>query len=277
MTPAGYYRYPTILNDAITFVSEDDLWTVSSSGGTASRLTASQGRASAPAYSPDGKYLAYTGREEGHNEVYLMPAKGGESKRMTYLGANSSVVCWGRDGDAVIFASNAAQPFAKKYALWSVSITGGSPQKLPYGLAHAIAFGSENRTLIGRNTGDPARWKRYRGGTAGVLWVDSHGSGEFKKLDQLKGNITSPIWVKDRIYFISDQNGMGNIYSATPTGRNVTQLTDHREYYARNASTDGKKIVYHAGGELFSLDLKTEEVRKVEIEYNSTRSERNRK
>lgn len=277
MTPAGYYRYPTILDENIAFVSEDDLWTVSGSGGTAVRLTSNQGRASAPAYSPDGKYLAYTGREEGHNEVYVMPAKGGESKRLTYLGAISSVVCWSRDGNTIIFASNAAQPFAKKYALWSISITGGSPQKLPYGLAHAIALGAENRTLIGRNTAEPARWKRYRGGTAGVLWVDSDGSGKFRKLQQLEGNITSPLWVKERIYFISDQNGIGNLYSATPTGGDIKQLTDHKEYFARNASTDGKSIVYHAGGDLFRLDLKTEDISKIEIAYNSTRTERNRK
>ena len=91
MPASGYYRYPTIYNDTIVFVSEDDLWNVSASGGVARRLTANLGTISHPFFSPDGSLLAFTGREEGHSEVYVMPAEGGPVKRVTYLGVTSSV------------------------------------------------------------------------------------------------------------------------------------------------------------------------------------------
>ena len=115
--PAGYYRFPTICDETVVFVCEDDLWTVSASGGAPHRLTANLGQVSAPALSPDGSRLAFTGREEGQPEVYCMPAEGGPARRLTYLGADTRVVGWSPDGAAIIFASNTAQAFL--YDLYS--------------------------------------------------------------------------------------------------------------------------------------------------------------
>jgi tricorn protease len=109
--PAGYYWYPTIHNDTIIFVSEDDLWTVSACGGMARRLTANLGSVTAPALSPDGALLAFTGYEEGQPEVYTMPSMGGPATRLTYLGSRTHVIGWRPDGQAIIFASDSGQPF----------------------------------------------------------------------------------------------------------------------------------------------------------------------
>ena len=96
-TSSGYYRYPAVYGDTVVFVSEDDLWTVPAGGGTARRLTANLGAISFPYFSPDGSTLAFTGREEGHSEVYVMPAEGGPVRRLTYLGATSNVLGWSPD------------------------------------------------------------------------------------------------------------------------------------------------------------------------------------
>src|SRR5439155_15230430 len=98
MSTQGYYRYPTIRGETVVFVSEDDLWTVPASGGVARRLTSGLGMASHPSLSPDGKWLAFSGRDEGHAEVYVMPAEGGEPKRLTFLGSMTNVVGWTSDG-----------------------------------------------------------------------------------------------------------------------------------------------------------------------------------
>ncbi|MEL6382483.1 MAG: S41 family peptidase, partial [Cyanobacteria bacterium J06626_18] len=269
--------FPTIHSDRVVFVCEDDLWSVPVAGGGAVRLTANLGEVKAPMFSPDGSQLAFIGREEGHAEVYVMPSAGGNARRLTFLGANTMVAGWSQDGQSILFASNASQPFPRLMELHSVSAEGGLPQRLPYGMAHAIAFGPNGRAVLGRNIAEPAYWKRYRGGRVGVLWVDATGDGQFEKLLDLQGNVASPMWIGDRIYFLSDHEGIGNLYSCTPTGQDLQQLTEQREYYARNATTDGQRIVYHAGANLFCYDVASGAQHEIPIEFHSPQVQRQRK
>ena len=173
-TPA-YLRHPTLDGDRIAFVADDDLWTVPAGGGIARRLTAGLSEPSTPCLSPDGRWLAFVGRDEHHPEVHVMPAEGVQPR--TCVSVPSQV--------------------------------------------NHIAFGAGGRVAIGRNTDDPARWKRYRGGRAGAIWVDTEGSGTFRRLDQLAGNVTTPMWVGDRLYFIGDGEGVGNLYSCRADGTDV--------------------------------------------------------
>jgi len=229
-------------------------------------------------FSPDGSLLAFTGSEEGPTEIYCMPSEGGQARRLTYLGAMSTVAGWMPDGSQVVFSSNARQPMARIRVLFAVDRQGASlPQQIPIGPATAISHGPRGGVVIGRNAGDPARWKRYRGGTAGELWVDKDGTGEFRQLIQLDGNLASPMWLGRRIFFLSDHEGIGNLYSCTPTGKNIRRHSDCEEFYLRNPSTDGRRIVYHAGADLFLYDPKSDETAKVEIELRSPRIQCNRK
>lgn len=274
---SGYYRFPTVAGNRVVFVCEDDLWSVSLGGGLAIRLTSNLGEVTHPFLSPDGTQLAFVGREEGHAEVYIMPANGGVAKRLTFLGTNSTVVGWSRDGKSIIFASNTAQPFRRIYNLYQISVEGGLPERLNVGLGHHIAYGANGGAILGRNTSDIARWKRYRGGTVGVLWIDPEETGKFHKLIDLPGNLASPMWVGERIYFICDHEGIGNIYSCTPNGQDLQRHTHSREYYVRNATTDGKVIVYHAGGELFYFNPATGENQQIKVEFYSPQVQRQRK
>ena len=274
---SGYYRFPTIHGDRVVFVCEDDLWSISAGGGIALRLTANLGAVSHPSFSPDGQHLAFVGREEGHAEVYVMPAEGGSATRLTFLGAGTQVVGWSADGHSILFASSAGQPFRRLTQLHSISREGGLPQLLPYGMAHRISFGPDGAVLLGRNIGDPARWKRYRGGLAGVMWIDPAGRGEFEKLLDIPGNIAAPMWIGDRIYFISDHEGIGNLYSCTPAGQDLQSVTHHSEYYVRNATTDGRRIVYHAGADLFCVDLASSEQQIIPAAFYSPHVQRQRK
>ncbi|HJW84296.1 MAG TPA: PDZ domain-containing protein, partial [Anaerolineae bacterium] len=138
-------------------------------------------------------------------------------------------------------------------------------------------FGPNGGLVIGRNTGDPARWKRYRGGTAGQLWIDAMGDGSFRPLIQLKGNLATPMWIGPRIYFLSDHEGIGNLYSCLPSGEDLRRHTDHGDFYARNASSDGRRIVYHAGADVQVFDPATNTTRPIPIECHSPQTQRNRK
>jgi tricorn protease len=280
MPDAGYYRFPTIYQEEVVFVCEDDLWQVSASGGVARRLTANLGAATLPAFAPDGETLAFTGQEEGHPEVYAMPASGGPAKRLTFLGADSRVVGWQPDGRSVIFASDTAQPFARVHDLYTVPSEGGQPERLTLGPALSISYGPGGGAVIGRNTTDLARWKRYRGGLAGDLWIDAEGRGEWRRLIQLEGNVALPLWIgsgQGRIYFVSDHEGIGNLYSCLPTGEELRRHTHHDEYYVRHPATDGRRIVYSAGADLYIFDPVTDQSDRIEIDFHSPRVQRKRK
>ncbi|MFC7563364.1 hypothetical protein ACFQU9_08870 [Actinomadura namibiensis] len=201
----------------IVFVSEDDLWMVPAVGGRAFRLTAGVAAVTCPRLSPDGSLLAFVGREEGPEEVYVMPADGGTARRLTFHGAHCTVTGWTPDG-SIVYASDAGQPFYGHTWLYRVSPEGGPSRRLPHGPAKTISHGPSGGVVLGRNTADPARWKRYRGGTAGDLWVDPLGTGRFRRLVTLPGNLASPCWVGGRVFFLSDHEGVGNVYSCTPEG-----------------------------------------------------------
>jgi len=276
MSNAGYYRSPTLHADTIVFVCEDDLWTVPAEGGTARRLTNNPGSAATPALSPDGLLLAFAGSDEGNREVYLMPAEGGEAKRLTFLGGETQVVGWTPERE-IVLASSAARPFGRDYRLYTLNTGGGEPQALPYGPAVSVSYGPTGGVVIGRHTTDLARWKRYRGGTAGELWIDPEGSGAWRKLIQPGGNVARPLWLGARVYFVSDHEGVGNLYSCTPGGEDLRRHTRHQGFYVRHPSADGKRVVYGAGADLYLFDPQTELSERVPIAFHGPKAQRKRR
>lgn len=274
---AGYYLFPTIAGENVVFVSEDDLWTVPADGGIARRLTSNLAQASRPFLSTDGKYLAFVGREEGQSEIYIMPGMGGQAHRMTFMGSSLCHTAGWTTDNKLIFASNAFQPVPELLHLYTLDPDGGQSQLINVGPARAISFNPGGGVVIGRNTGDPARWKRYLGGTAGQIWIDEKGEGEFRPLIELRGNLASPIWIGERIYFLSDHEGVGNLYSCLPSGKDLERHTDHSNFYARNATSDRKRIVYHAGADLYLFDPEKDKNMQIQIEFYSPQVQRNRK
>lgn len=275
--PQGYIRFPHIYQDHIVFVAEDDLWLVSDRGGRAERLTAAVDKLQYPRFSPDGQWLAFVGEEEGPAEVYVMPASGGPATRLTFQDANCRVLGWTSDSKEILYASNTGQYTPRFYTIYAISPEGGMARQLSVGMANAISYGPHGGVVLGRNIREPAYWKRYHGGTAGHLWCDIEGNGTFRRLLNVNGNIADPCWIGERIYFLSDHEGVGNIYSCTPRGEDVRRHTDHDDFYARNLASDGQRLVYHAGADLYLFDPGNGETRRLEVELPSLRTQRNRK
>jgi len=294
---AGYYRYPTIHDNTIVFVSEDDLWVVPTGGGMARRLTSNLGAVTFPLLSPNGEWLAFVGREEGRTEVYVMAAEGGTAQRLTYLSSSCRVVGWSPDGQDIIFCSNHGQIIVNEYGLFRIArdCTTATVRPIDCGPARIISYGPDRQAILGRNTQDSSRWKRYRGGTTGHFWIDRTGNGDFERfLDQLKGNTAFPMWIvmpdrvhpadqltteaaRTRIFFVSDHEGIGNLYSCDVAGADLRRHTDHEDYYVRSASTDGKQIVYQVGADIYCYNIADDREQLVEITYHSPRVQRSRR
>ncbi|MBI5622778.1 MAG: PDZ domain-containing protein [Elusimicrobia bacterium] len=251
----GYLRHPSIHKDTVAFVCEDSLWTASIKDGSAARLTHWPGEVRFPRISPDGKWIAFTSTKEDTANLYVIPAAGGEARRLTWHNAATVCAGWTPDSRKVLFRSSMASPTPRETRLFTAALSDGAVAELPVGPAITAALHPDSRrVVIGRNYLDPAGWKRYRGGLCGVLWSGDLRAKTFRKLVELPGNAVSPMWVGGRVFFLSDHEDHGNIYSVKPDGSDLKRHTHHMDFYARFPCTDGRRIVYQKAAELWLLD-----------------------
>ena len=270
----GYFRHPTLWKDHLVFVSEDDLWSVELSGGVARRLTGAIGRAEAPALSPCGKMLAYTSTEQGCPEVFVMPADGGRARKLTFSGAKrAQVIGWSNDGEKVLFRSNLREPFSRQTAIYEVPAKGGAVRRLDLGQAHRLIYSPDGTgRVLARHRDDLARWKGYRGGAAGQLWIDEKCTGSWRRLlPEVSAGLCRPMWIGDRIYFVSDLEGCANIFSTTIEGEDLQRHTNEEDHYVRFATCYDTTIAYGCGGSLYRLDTADDQSAEIAIEYPSPR------
>jgi tricorn protease len=254
----AYLRFPHVRGDVVTFVADDDVWLAPLAGGVAWRLSADRAPVSSPRLSPDGAAVAWTSRRHGAPEAYVSDISNGTARRLTYWGAfRTATRGWTVDAHVVV-VSEAGQPAMSRTWAHALPPDGSPGRRLDYGIVDDVSFGPGGQVLTATSASygrDPAWWKRYRGGTAARLWIDDDGSGNFAPL--LPGHVGSlvyPMWAADRIFVCADHDGIGRLYTlddAAPAG--LREVAGH-EFYVRHAATDGRTIVYVAGGELWSLD-----------------------
>ncbi len=273
MTTAGYLRYPHIHGDLITFTAEDDVWLAPATGGRAWKLSADGASVSYPRFSPSGHKVAWTSWRDRDPEVYTIDAEGGGASRLTYWGdLQTRTAGWLSDSE-VLAISAVGQP-ARQYS-WAYAVPlDGPSRRLPYGPVADLALGADGgdagknaALLTGRMDREPAYWKRYRGGTAGRLWTATAEDPMFGRvLADLDGQVSSPMLIGGRLAFLADHEGTGNLYSCALDGGDLRRHSDHDAFYARNAATDGQRIVYHVAGDIWILDsLDDAEPRKLDF------------
>ncbi|WP_416530814.1 S41 family peptidase [Streptomyces coelicoflavus] len=260
MGRVSYLRLPHLSGDQLCFVAEDDLWLATLDGpGRAWRLTVDRTKAGPPRFSPDGRHIAYTSWRSLVPEVHLVPVDGGPGRQLTHWGGFDTRVCgWSPpdpDGTtAVLAVASHGEPFSHLTWAYKVTPDGDPGRKLPWGPVsdiQAADLDGERKTLLltGTPPHEPAAWKRYRGGATGRLWL--HGE---RLLPDLGGHLAAPMFVGGRIAFLSDHEGVGNLYSCAPDGTGLRRHTDHDAFYARNAASDGTRVVYQCAGDLWIVD-----------------------
>jgi tricorn protease len=254
---AGYLRYPHIHGDLLTFAAGDDIWLAPAAGGRAWRFSADDVPVSYPRFSRDGAMIAWTSWRDGNPEVYSAGAGGSAAERLTYWGdPQTRVTGWTAAGEvlAVTAANQRALKYRRAYAVPGDGAT--PPRLLPFGAVTDVSVEDAGTALLTASVGgEPAFWKRYRGGRVGRLWLATPQDPLFTRvLTGLGGQLASPMLIAGRLFFLSDHEGTGNIYSCALDGGDVRRHTDHDGMYARNPATDGERIVYHVAGDIWILD-----------------------
>ncbi|MGW3658538.1 S41 family peptidase [Streptomyces sp. NPDC005151] len=285
MTQPAYLRYPHVQGELIAFTAEDDVWLAPLDGGRAWRVSADNRPVRQPRISPDGTHVAWTSTRDGAPEVHLAPVDGGPSKRLTYWGdARTTVRGWTPEGDVLVTSTQGQVSLRRSWAR-AVPVDGGPARTLPYGPVGSLAYGPGGRVLLLSATmgREAATWKRYRGGTAGKLWLaqaPAEGQGpdgvaDFVRIHEgLDGNIECPMWVGDRLAFLSDHESVGALYSSLPDGSDLRRHTEAEGFYARHATTDGTRVSYASAGELWLLDdLEGAGPRRLDIRLGGQRAD----
>jgi len=253
-TRPGYYRFPAIHGDTVVFTAEGDLWAVSTDGGVAHRLTSDPGMENYAAISPDGKTVAFSAEYEGPRDAYVMPVEGGIPKRLTWDG-DAVVEGWTPDGRVLIHTDRHA--LLPGVQLVTVGLD-GSREVVPLATGAEGSFMPDGRTLFfTRFERQYSYTKRYKGGWTQTIWRYAPGSEAVALTGDYAGNSKNPMFWNGRVYFISDRDGIMNIYSMDEQGRDVKELTHQKVFDVESASLSNGRIVYSCGAELWLLNLKS--------------------
>lgn len=273
---ARLLRFPATNGTDVVFSYVGDLYTAPLTGGEARRLTSHVGYEIFPRFSPDGNTIAFTGEYDGNREVYVIPAEGGEPRRLTYtatnarddvgdrMGPNNIVMTWTPNGEGVVYRNRISDGFQGK--LWMAPISGGMSQALPLPEGGFCSYSPDGKRLAyNRVFREFRNWKYYRGGMADDIWLYDPAA---KKVENLTHNVAQdicPMWIGEDIYFISDRDKTMNLFVYHTANGQTEKVTDYTDYDIKFPSTDGRQIVYEHGGYLYRFDPQTRRAEQIHI------------
>jgi tricorn protease len=260
-------RSPAISASLIAFVHANNIWTVERSGGVARRLTSFQGQTINPKFSPDGKWIAFSGDYAGNTDVYVIPAEGGEPKRLTWHPGADTVQGWTADGKAIMFASSRAT-WAPSGAprFWTVPAAGGVEEAmpLPRGFQGKISPSGTHIAYRMNSSWDEER-RNYRGGQNRPIWIVDLKSYDLVTPPWTDSFDKDPVWYGESVYFISDRDGVSNVWSFDPRAKRLQQVTKFGDFDVKTLDASAAGIVFEQAGNVHELDPKTGRSRVVSI------------
>jgi len=257
--PTMMLRSPTVSATQIAFAYAQNIWIVPRAGGEARRLTSFQGQAGNPRFSPDGKWIAFSGEYAGNADVYVVSADGGEPKRLTWHPGPDNVQGWTPDGKAIVFASGrATQAPAAAPRFWTVPVAGGAeePMSLPRAFQGRISPDGAKVAYRLNNSWDEER-RNYRGGQNRPVWITDLKSLETVTPEWNGSKDMDPAWLGDRVVFISDRDGVANVWSCDAAGKGLTQLTRFTDFDVKTLDAGAGVVVFEQKGVIHELDAKS--------------------
>ena len=265
--PTRLLRSPTVSATQIAFAYANNIWVVERAGGRARRLTSFQGQTTNPHFSPDGKWMAFSGEYAGNTDVYVVPADGGEPRRLTWHPGADSVQGWTPDGKAIVFASSRAT-WAPSGAprFWTVPVEGGveQPLALPRGYQGKISADGTHIAYRMNNSWDDER-RNYRGGQNRPIWIVDLVTFDLVSPPWTDSKDTDPVWVGDTVYFLSDRDGVANVWSFDTKAKKLAQATTFTDFDVKTLDAGAGVVVFEQAGSIHELDPKTGKAHAVNI------------
>ena len=259
------FQHPTVSQTRIVFAFGGDLWSVGRQGGTAERLTTSPGTEKDPFFSPDGSLVAFTGEYDGDVDVFVIPASGGVPRRLTCHPGADEVVGWTPDGKRIIFRSS-RNSYSGVDRLFTVGMDGGFPRELPLPTAVQASYSAAGDRLAYVPTQQwQAAWKRYKGGQTTPIWLVNLADLKVEKIPRENSNDSSPMWIEDKVYFLSDRGGPVALYVYDTKTKKVAAAVPNTGLDFKSASAGPGAIVYEQFGSLHLFDLAAAREHAVEI------------
>ncbi|HEY0050744.1 MAG TPA: hypothetical protein VGB68_15730, partial [Pyrinomonadaceae bacterium] len=261
------FRQPTVSRTDIVFSYGGDLWIVTRAGGDARRLTTGIGIETNPYFSPDGNWIAFTGEYDGNADVYIVPATGGVPKRLTFHPSVDEVSGWTADGRSVLFASTRNSGFGAS-RLYTFPVDGsGLPFEIPLPMADRGWLSPDGQYVAYEPLSQwQSDWKRYKGGQTQPIWIARLSDSTIEKVPRENSNDKCPMWVGDKIYFLSDRaGGVVSLFSFDTKSKRVEHVVENKGLDIKYASANGDTIVYEQFGTIFTLDAGSKTPKKVNI------------
>jgi tricorn protease len=267
VTDTRLLEQPALSATHIAFIYAGDLWTARHDGADVRRLTTDIGVESNPAFSPDGRQIAFSAQYEGNTDVYVMPVAGGVPTRLTWHPGVDQVQAFTTDGAAVLFTSPRSVFTTRYTQLFKVPLTGGMPELVPIPNVAEAVQGPGGRIAYNPIAGRYQQWKEYRGGTVSQIWIYDPTGKELEKIPQpaTRSNDTDPMWVGTSVFFRSDRSGEFNIFSYEPRTKALRQITRYADFPILNAAAGGGKIAFEQAGYLHIYDPATSQTRRLTI------------
>jgi tricorn protease len=269
-SPPLLLQHPSLSQTQIAFDYGGEIWTVPRDGGQAQAVVIGQGQSSHPIFSPDGRWIAYTGRYDGNTDVYVVPAAGGEPRRLTWAAGNDSAVGWTPDGKSVLFRSQRAE-VRDLEQFYTIPVEGGAPTAvpLPSGFEGSYSPDATHLAYTPFQQWQPA-WKHYRGGQTQRVWIADLSDSHIDKVPRENSNDKNPMWVGDQLYFLSDRDGPVALYSYDPkTHAMKTAVANPAGFDIQSAQAGPGGIVYDQFGSLKVFDLASGQSRTVQVSLNA--------
>src|SRR5256714_6509552 len=252
-------RTPTVSATQIAFAYAQNIWTVPRTGGAARRLTSFQGQTTNPHFSPDGKWIAFSGEYAGNMDVYVVPADGGEPKRLTWHPGADLVQGWTPDGKSIMFSSSRAtwSPSGAP-RFWTVPAEGGveEPMPLPRGYQGKISTDGSRIAYRMNNSWDEER-RNYRGGQNRPVWIVDLKTYDFVSPPWTDSKDVDHGWSGDSDYFISDRDGVANVWDYDTGARKLTQVTRFTDFDVKSIDSGAGAIVFEQAGYIHGLGPKS--------------------